>query len=181
MARPRWRSISVGVAVIATISVCGWFVVVRLNALAPLLCFAPADQAAMIGMFEGDPLYSVTPEDGRLREEKATNYECDNGHGGSPTDPKFAKVSRLYTVPAVYNVAQLHERFTQAATAADWLIYEEKVDDENPDPYVYVRYCKLFGERVVDAWIQSRRGQRGPELEVTLDARTDDSICVSLT
>jgi hypothetical protein len=163
--------------VIAAISVCGWFVVVRLNALAPLLCFAPPDQAAMIGMFEDDPLYSVAPEDGRLREEKATNYECDNGHGGSPLSPRFAKVTRLYTTPAVYSAAQLHQRFDQTATSAGWSIYEELTRGESAASYVYVRYCKPFGERVADAWIQSRGGVLGAEVEVTLDARVDGSTC----
>jgi hypothetical protein len=177
MARLRWRSIGISVAWIAAISVCGWFVVVRLNALAPLLCFAPPDQAAMIGMFEHDPLHSVAPEDGRLTEEKATTYECDNGHGGSPLSPQFAQVTRLYATPAVYSAAQLDQRFTQAATSAGWLIYGEQTDGENPASYVYVRYCKPFGERVADAWVQSRRGLRGAEVEVTLDARVDGSTC----
>jgi hypothetical protein len=177
MARPRWRSIGIIFAVIVAISVCGWFVVIRQNALAPLLCFAPRDQAAMIDMFEDDPLYSVAPEDGRLREEKATNYECDNGHGGSPTSPLFAKVTRLYTTPAMYSLAQLRQRFNQAATASGWLIYRETADGGDPAFYVYVRYCKPFGDRVADAWIQSRRGQLGPELEVTLDARAASSTC----
>lgn len=132
----------------------------------------------MIDVFEDDPLYSVAPEDGRLIEEKATNYECDNGHGGSPLSPLFAKVTRLYTTPAVYSTARLHQRFTQTATPAGWLIHSEQTDPAKYGAsYVYVRYCKPFGERVADAWVQSRQGLQGPEVEVTMDARVDGSTC----
>ncbi|MGN9913590.1 hypothetical protein ACTMTJ_39265 [Phytohabitans sp. LJ34] len=117
---------------IAAVSVCGWFVVVRNNVLAPLVCFTTGDQGAMIEMFEDDPLYSATPEGGHLSEAKATTYDCDNGHGGSPTNPQFAQVTRLYTVPTVYNLAQLRERFTPPATAAGWLTNGEKDDGDDP-------------------------------------------------
>jgi hypothetical protein len=175
MARLRRRLIGISVAVIVATSVGGWFLVGRYNG-EPLLCFAPPDQVAMIGMFEHDPLYSVAPEDGHLREEKVTTYECDNGHGGSPLGPRFAKVTRLYTTPAVYSVAQLHQWFDRAATSDGWTIYEEFTRDE-PASYVYVRHCKPFGERVADAWIQSRGNSLVGEVEVTLDARVDGSTC----
>lgn len=173
MARLRGRAIGIGVAVIVAASVGGWFLVGRYNG-EPLLCFAPPDQAAMIHVFERDPLYSVAPKDGRLREEKATTNECDDGHGGSPIGPRFANVTRWYTTPAVYSAAQMHQRFDQTAASAGWSIYQEYTDGENPASYVYVRYCKLFGERAADAWIQSRVG---PEVEVSLDARADGSTC----
>jgi len=170
--------IGISAVVIAAIGVCGWFVVVH-NALAPLLCFTAGEQGAMVERFEEDPLYSVMPEDGRLSEEKATTYDCDNGHGGSPTTPQFAQVTRLYTVPAMYNLAQLHGRFTQAATAAGWLKQGERDDGDDPASFVSVQYCKLFGERVADAWVSSRRGLQGPEIEVMLDARREDGLLCS--
>jgi hypothetical protein len=175
MARLRRRLIGIGVAVTIATSVCGWFLFGRYNG-EPLLCFAPPDQVAMIGTFEHDPLYSVAPEDGRLKEEKATTYECDNGHGGSPLSPAFAQATRLYATSAVYSEAQMHQRFDQAARSSGWSIYEEQTQGEGIASYVYVRYCKPFGERVADAWIQSRYGF-GPEVEVSLDGRVDGSTC----
>jgi hypothetical protein len=169
--------IGVGAVVVVAVGVCGWFVVVQ-NALAPLVCFTVGDQGAMVEMFEDDPLYSAMPADGHLSEETATTYDCDNGHGGSPTTPQFAQVTRLYTVPAVYSLAQMHGRFTQAARAAGWLILGERDDGDDPASVVSVRYCKLFGERVADAWVSSRRGLLGPEIEVMLDARrVSGSLC----
>lgn len=170
-------SIGISVAVVVTIALCGWFVVVQHNALAPLLCFRTGDQAEMLDMFENDPL-SGTPEGGRLQEVKATTYDCDNGHGGSPTTPQFAQLTRLYTMPAVYDATQLRERFAQAAAAAGWATYEERSDGEGSAGFVSVRYCRAFGERVADAWINSRHGPQGPQLEITLDARRDKgSLC----
>jgi hypothetical protein len=171
MATPQ-KSIGVIVVVIVAATAC-WCGVVRLNVLAPLVCFPPADQAAMIDMFESDPLYATAPTDGRLIEERATNYECDNGHGGSPLSPSFAQVTRLYTTPELYDAAQLHLMFDQAATAAAWVVVAQS--DDRSD-YANVRYCKAFGERVADAWVQSRNNA-GPEADVTLDARVNGTTC----
>jgi hypothetical protein len=173
MATPRRKPIGIIVVAIVAAAIACWCGVVRLNVLTPFVCFPPADQAAMIEKFESDPLYATAPTDGRLIEESATNYECDNGHGGSPLSPLFAQVTRLYTTPELHHAAQLHLMFDQAAAAAGWVVVAQS--DDRTD-YANVRYCKAFGERVADAWVQSRT-RVVPEIEVTLDARVNGTTC----
>jgi hypothetical protein len=168
----RRRRLLIGVAMIATVGVCGWFVVVRYNALAPLLCFAPPDQQAMIDAFKDDPLYSVTPEGGSLTDDKALSYECDNGHGGSPLDPMFAEVTRRYTTPVVFTLAQLDQQFTPTAKKAGWLVTGEGESGDG-----YLSYCKPFGDRVGDAVIQASHNRLGSQVEVTIDAQAEGSTC----
>ncbi|NUT06330.1 MAG: hypothetical protein HOV76_22895 [Hamadaea sp.] len=158
-------------------TICGWFVVVRHNALSPLLCFAPADQAETIDTFRADPLYAVTPPDGRLTEEEAKTHECDAEQGGSPLGPQFAEVRRRFTTPQVYGAKQLQQTFGPAAEAAGW----QEMDRGGEPAAGTVRFCKRIGERSAHAGVYAHSGPVGPELELVLSAGAVGSTCDSPT
>ncbi|WP_433230052.1 hypothetical protein ACQP2H_30635 [Micromonospora sp. CA-248260] len=114
-------------------------------------CYPARDEAAMIRLYEADPLLAVAPHDGQLLEKEAKSYTCDNGHGGSPTSPVFVEVTRLYQTPVAYGATQLRQRFDQPAAAAGWHMTSYREDSNYPS----VSYCKQVGGRAAHAFVSS--------------------------
>ncbi|MEU1606768.1 hypothetical protein [Micromonospora matsumotoense] len=114
-------------------------------------CYPARDEAAMIRLYEEDPLLAVAPQDGQLLKEDTKSYTCDNGHGGSPTSPTFVEVTRLYQTPVVYGAHQLRQRFDQPAATANWRMVSYREDLNYPS----VVYCKRVGGRAAYASVSS--------------------------
>ncbi|MFJ6199607.1 hypothetical protein [Micromonospora sp. NPDC092111] len=114
-------------------------------------CHPARNEAAMIRLYEADPLLAVASHDGQLLGEDVKSYTCDNGHGGSPTNPAFVEVTRLYQTPVVYGAHQLRQRFDQPAAAAGWRMVSHREDLNYP----FVFYCKQVGGRAAYASVSS--------------------------
>ncbi|MEU8023656.1 hypothetical protein AB0B88_15720 [Micromonospora haikouensis] len=114
-------------------------------------CYPARDEAAMIRLYEDDPLLAVAPQEGQLLKEDTKSYTCDNGHGGSPTTPAFVEVTRFYQTPVVYGAHQIRQRFDQPAAAAGWRMTSYRDDSSYPA----VSYCKQVGGRAAYVSVSS--------------------------
>jgi hypothetical protein len=176
------------VVVVVTVSVSAFAVLVcgRFWAYG---CLAPFDQAGMIEDYKADPIFNAAPEDGRLLEQSLLTNACDaatDGNSGTGY-PAFAEASRRYGTAAAYSVAQLRQRFDQAAAAGRWHIVEAERYTHPGDPPVWsmderVTYCKQTGSRRSLAVLSSFVGNDPPDpgLVVTLTADRDGSNCGEL-
>jgi hypothetical protein len=169
----RLKSTATRILVIAAIIVGGVVLVQQVFGCSP-----PRDQAHMIDLFKADPLFATAPDDGQLVDEYAHTYECDNGHGNSPTSPGFAEVRRLYKTPDGYSPEQLHQMFDQPAAAAGW-----RTRPPPPGPLNgagEIEYCKEAGGRASIAYLTSSKERDDigshplPGVEVRLSASPQD-------
>jgi hypothetical protein len=155
-------------AAVAVVGLVGAVVVVR----EVFGCSPPRDQAAMIKLYQVDPLLAVVPPGGRLVDEYAHSYTCDSGlpHGGSPTSPGFAEVMRLYKLPTTYSQEQLRLLFDGPAAAAGWRPVSQPG---------LIAYCKQVGPRVSYAYVSTVTYPVEPGVEVTLSAASepDSRMC----